>query len=91
MGLDKETVGFDRWGTYIGGDTLRQESSANETLAYAVAIHPVLISSDTTINLITTFQIPGIGMNSLNASTAEYKWRRAPLLMGGDGGGVGGE
>ena len=30
-------------------------------------------------------------MNSLNANTAGYKWRRAPLLMGGDGGGVGGE
>ncbi|MEK9878126.1 MAG: hypothetical protein VW684_15815 [Betaproteobacteria bacterium] len=38
--------------------------------AYAVAIHPILLFSDTTINLITTFQIPGSGMNSLNANTA---------------------
>ena len=47
-----------------------QESSANEIHAYAVAIHPILLFSHTTINLITTFQIPGSGMNSLNANTA---------------------
>ena len=57
-----------------------QESAENEIHAYAVAIHPILLPSDTKISLITTFQIPGSGMNSLNVNTAGTSGDALPCL-----------
>ena len=92
MGLEKETIGF----LIVGGLILAailfvEESSANEIHAYAVAIHPIPLILRHHDKPDHHFPNTGEWNELVECKHCGYKWRRAPLLMGGDGGGVSGE
>ena len=87
MGLDKETIGF----LIVGGLLL-------VAILFAAGIfrqrNTCLRCGNTSSPLIFRHHFPSTGeWNELvKCHKCGYKWRRAPLLMGGgDGGGVGGE
>ena len=87
MGLDKEMVGF----LIVGGLIL-------VAILFVAGIYrqrnTCLRCGNTSSPLILRHHFPNTGeWNELvKCHKCGYKWRRAPLLMGGgDGGGVGGE
>ena len=86
MGLDKETIGF----LIVGGLIL-------VAILFVAGIYrqrnTCLRCGNTSSPLILRHHFPNTGeWNELvKCHNCGYKWRRSPLLMGGDGGGVGGE
>ena len=87
MGLDKETIGF----LIVGGLLLLAILFVEGILRER---NTCLRCGNTSSPLILRPHFPNTGKwNELvKCHKCGYKWRRAPLLMGGgDGGGVGGE
>ena len=92
MGLDKETIGF----LIVGGLILvailfvagifRQR---NTCLRCGNTSNPLILRHHDKPD--HDFPNTGEWNELVKCERCGYKWRRAPLLMGGDGGGVGGE